>query len=561
MSQPMTKRFLALPVVLMLAACDSPTDPDDDLPRERQFNANAEEPCTLPDLRTGRLVASTDRIAIYEDTGNPPGGPSAAEYQHIAATVDSVAYDVNVANFGAPTDIDENGRIIILYSRAVNELTPAGANFIVGGFQYARDLFPKEAADGLGACATSNEAEMFYLLAADPTGVVNGNRRSVDYVLGSTVGVVAHELQHVINASRRLRVVRTPNWEEVVWLNEGLSHIAEELTFYEAARREPGGNLNLTDLTSTTIVNNAFNQYGIHNISRFDAYLSNIDDYGPFQENDALETRGATWALLRYMADRHGGERDFWFNLVNSGEVGLPNLQARLAASPMVWTRDWAIANYTDDAVPGVTPEYRHPSWNYRNVLSHSTFGGYPLPVASLISGGNSHASVPAGSAAYFRFAVAVAGAATVRVSRFGTAPSGPCATPPALAPGQVFNSTSEEAAALCIQGGLTGGEYLLVTFYGQPDSEGISATSQTGVTVSATGIIPPTAPPSPAVFPGAERPMFPGRPDDGGFERRLREREHAGLSGLVPGSGARGQASQLDPAAPGMHVSLVRIR
>ena len=120
-------------------------------------------------------------------------------------------------------------------------------NYIVGGFFYGRDLFPLQAGNGFPACAGSNYAEMFYMLAPDPAGPVNGNARSTAYVRNSTLGVVGHEFQHLISASRRLYVVQGvggTDWSEDAWLNEGLSHIAEELLFYHRAQLraapEPG---------------------------------------------------------------------------------------------------------------------------------------------------------------------------------------------------------------------------------------------------------------------------------------------------------------------------------
>ena len=113
-----------------------------------------------------------------------------------------------MGNFGAPCDIDDNGKIAILFTRAVNELTPANSPSFVGGFFFPRDLFPAHAAPTFDVCATSNEGEMFYMLVPDPTGAINGNvparlRRQL------TTGILAHEFQHLINAGRRM-YVNTP---------------------------------------------------------------------------------------------------------------------------------------------------------------------------------------------------------------------------------------------------------------------------------------------------------------------------------------------------------------
>ena len=90
--------------------------------------------------------------------------------------------------------------------------------------------------------------------------MVNGNVRSMADVRQSTGGVRGHEFQHLISASRRLYVNDASEFEET-WLNEGLSHIAEELLFYSASGLAPRQNITLAQLTnsSTPQVNNAVN--------------------------------------------------------------------------------------------------------------------------------------------------------------------------------------------------------------------------------------------------------------------------------------------------------------
>ena len=44
-------------------------------------------------------------------------------------------------------------------------------------------------------------------------------------------------------------------------------------------------------------------------------------------------------------------------------------------------TRDWAVAQFTDDAGLGVASQYTMPSWNFRSV--YSVLGGWPLAPAT----------------------------------------------------------------------------------------------------------------------------------------------------------------------------------
>ncbi len=196
-----------------------------------QLNTNSSSPCENARIRTGRVVAITTRAIIVADTTNPANGFTTADFEDFGATFDTLIYPVDTHNFGEPTDIDNNEkRVLLFFTRAVNELTPPGLNSYVGGFFYSRDLFPKPAGN-VGGCAASNVAEMFYLLVPDPAGVINQNVRTREFVRTVTAGIVAHEFQHLINASRHLYVNLGSSDFEEGFLDEGLAHVAEELVF------------------------------------------------------------------------------------------------------------------------------------------------------------------------------------------------------------------------------------------------------------------------------------------------------------------------------------------
>jgi hypothetical protein len=390
---------------------------------------NTGNPCVITDYRTGRIEAVSSRAVILSDTANPGGGFTPADYQHIAATFDTLVYPINVQAFGAPHDMDANERVIIFYTRAVNELTPANANYIVGGYFYGRDLFPKTENSDFEACPGSNASEMFYMLAPDPSGEVNGNARTTTYVRNSTVGVVGHEFQHLISASRRLYVVPGVGpsaWSEDAFLNEGLSHIAEELLFYHRAQLAPRMNLggSLMDQPRTA---DAFNEFQRSNHNRFAQYLQNPDQDSPydraFGEEDDLATRGAAWGFLRWAADqRAGNDLALWYDLVNSNEVGLANLEAELGKNPIDLLRQFSVGLYTDDAVVPNPAPFTHPSWNYRSLYAKVS-GGYPLEVSSLVAGTPVTASLVAGGISYRRAGVNAGQKASIQVSVDGAAP------------------------------------------------------------------------------------------------------------------------------------------
>jgi hypothetical protein len=385
--------------------------------------------CTKPDYRTGRVVAVSSRALVVADTANPVNGFTNADYQHVAATFDTLVYPVNAAAFGAPADVDGNGRSLIFYTRAVNEMTPKNAGYVVGGFFYGRDLFPqKDDPNFGGACAGSNLAEMFYMLVPDPTGTVNGNARSTNYVRGTTVGVLAHEFQHLISASRRLYLVPGvdgTDWSEDAWLNEGLSHISEELLFYHRTQRQPRSNIGGEALSGA--LRAPYLEFQESNTDRFGEWLkqpeqNSTHDAAGGDEAD-LATRGASWAFLRYAADRrNGSDNALWYALVNNTSVGFQNLRARLGAEPVQWMRDWAVSVYTDDAVPNVPAIFTQPSWNFRSLYT-ADVGKYPLFTRPLTSGQPVNVTLVGGGASYLRAAVAGGLKASVAVASSAALP------------------------------------------------------------------------------------------------------------------------------------------
>lgn len=369
----------------------------------------------------GRVVAVGGRVIIVADTMNPSGGFTTAQFDSIALEFDTLAHPVNVDNFGAPTDLDGNGRVVAFYTRTVNLLTPAGSGFVVGGYVNARDLFSADPA----VCPRSNEGEIFYMRVPDPAAET-GNVADVSTVRSGTVATLAHEFQHLINASRRLYVNAGAEFPETVWLNEGISHIAEELMFYRASGLTPRSNITLSTITTTQARIKAFNSYSNQNFGRFRSWLQRPDTSGPLRANDVLATRGATWSFLRYAADRRGGtESELWFNLVNSLTTGTTTLQTAFGAAPTDWVRDWVAAVYADDVVTGLPVEHTTPSWHFRSV--YDGLNGFSLGTRPLSNGvTTSFFLAPGGSTAFVRFGVPANAFAGVTALSGGAVPTSP---------------------------------------------------------------------------------------------------------------------------------------
>jgi hypothetical protein len=373
------------------------------------LNANANSACVNPNIRTGRVVAITNRAIVVADTSNPANGFTTSDFQDFGAAFDTLVFPVDSLNFGAPSDIDKNGHVILFFTRTVNELTPPNQSSYVGGFFFSRDLFPTTPGTGLTGCPTSNFAEMFYLLVPDPSGVINQNVRTIDFVRSATLATLAHEFQHLINASRRLYVNTTSNEFEDTFLDEGLAHEAEELAFFRSSGLAPGQNITYQMIQASPKVQVAFNNFAAANFRRFREYLINPFGYSPYVNNGAIQTRGAIWSFLRYAADRRGaGESQMWFQLANppTGLHGISNITHAVTPDLAGWVRDWTIANYADDFVPGVLPTYTHASWNIRSVVEVVNQGMWALDTQQLDTAQITAVGVTDGSATYLTFGV-----------------------------------------------------------------------------------------------------------------------------------------------------------
>lgn len=435
------------------------------------------------DMRKGRVVAITTPqspgqqvlYAVEEVTFNAtsgtwsaavPGGFATQDYQNIidafvapsaappnAATppgssslgtlLKTGAMDTFTADFGAPTDLDGNGGVIVFFTRKLNELAaPASSQIVSGSFQL-HDLFNR------ASCPTSNEGEVLYMQMPDPTGSVNSNVRTQSSVYGNAVPTLVHHFAHLDNAVRRLYVNSAPL--EETWLDEALAWEAQELVFFNASQGlQPRQNIVVTNLTTgpfASIRVADFNMYQnpIYSSMR-DAFfkLTGTNDnarMGPLRTQglavaaaDAHDTVWQSFAItsqfLRYALDRDARGDAVPLNaLVNSGTTGMANLQGVFGANMLDWVRDFDVAVYTDDYVPNVAQQFTIPSWSYRS-LYIALNGSYQLAVDGLADGTPLDFTLRyGGGTRYLRFGVAPGQTATISLTNGASTPTASIAT------------------------------------------------------------------------------------------------------------------------------------
>lgn len=344
----------------------------------------------------GVVKAVGEHAIIVVDSASPAGGFTDADFAAIVAEFDRSIFPTDTFYFGSSLDIDANAKILILYTPEVNKLTRRGASGFVGGFFFGGDLFPRS------VCNQSNEGEIFYLLAPDPEGVFS-DMRSTSVVRQGTRGTIAHEFQHMINQSVRTRSGATRF--EAVWLNEALSHFAEELV----GRRARGFG-EFENLTYDQIITNGadYDAYFRQNLFRFRGWMTPRPDAQSPTSNLAdtnLAARGAAWALVRWSADQFAGPTlaPFTRALTAGPDTSIANLVARTGMPFDSLALGWLLSNYTDDlSVPGLASRYQYRGWNMRSVMAGISGGRYPLRVDTLTSGANRGGSLRSGSGRYW---------------------------------------------------------------------------------------------------------------------------------------------------------------
>ncbi len=561
MNRPLN--FLITALLLAAACSDSPSDPGDGngngggnskgVPNPGdilRLNTSADPECEEEDYHFGRVVAVTDRAVVVADTANPGGGFSDAEYRTFGEAFDQLAYPVVVENFGEPVDLDENGgRSIIFFTRAVNELTDPEGDSYVGGFFWPGDLFPRQSADGFSGCPISNYAEIFYLVVPDPLGQVS-RAFSKDFVARIAVSTIGHEFQHLVNASRRMYVIEENGFQfEETWLNEGLSHVTEELMFFRQAGLGPDMNIDTTTIRQSDQVLDAFNEFAVQNFLRYASYLEEPPPPSSSPLNGdqvSLATRGSIWTFLRYAADRKGSQQGLWFDLGNTRTAGLENLERALGVDPLDWLREWSVAVFADDQAP-VEARFTQPSWNFRAVYpafrdadGKPVFPEFPLQVEPLDDVSEVSVSVGGGTALFVRVGVLAGGQAEVTITSGGSPP--PAEVEVSVVneeTGQVTVHSGADAGSIELAGGSGGASYLLIPFHSSPaPSATVSLSLASSGAQPALALAPwasrraAPAPPGPALTsPWLEFGLKP----DAAFHRDLLERAKRELEPLIP--------------------------
>jgi hypothetical protein len=354
----------------------------------------------VPDINSSNLCTTYKEIQasvkavgthalVVQDVAAPAGGFTAADFTAIAAEFDNQIYATDTLWFGSPTDRNNDDLITILFTPEVNRATPAGQVGFTAGFFWGGDLFTKaEHLQGGQACPQTNEQEIFYLLVPDPLGTINTNVRSTVTVRQGSRGVIAHEFQHMINQGIRMFEAGVTSFE-TSWLNESLSHFAEEAVGRRERNFSDFQELTYGDINPDPNNQDDFQAFFRQNLGRLRYWMQRPDTASPISNKSRtqLAPRGAGWLLLRYTADQFSGgaARTFMRGVVAGPGTDVPNLVAHAEAPFDDIISGFLISVYTDNlGVTGLPARYRIASWDLRDVMTKFNSNVFPLKINPL---------------------------------------------------------------------------------------------------------------------------------------------------------------------------------
>ncbi|MGH7583302.1 MAG: hypothetical protein ACREL5_08775 [Gemmatimonadales bacterium] len=292
---------------------------------------------------TAQLDYIGNNILLYVDTGAPTNGFTPTQLANYGQLFDQRLDSIDVVNFGEPSDIDQNGRVIMLLSQVVNGITPAATCQTQG---YIAGFFDPEDFNG-PSDANSNQGEIFYSVVPDPSGTFSCSHTVADVDL-DIPGTFLHELQHLINFSQHAVVHSGAPLSS--WLDEGMSIVAEELgsIYWEqkcpapACRQSPSQLF--PDSSQGFIQGFFFNSY---------AYALLPDTASLTLHNDSelgFPWRGGDWLLVRYIADHYPGALA---QLETGPSDGVQAIIAVAGGSFPATFGNFGLALYTD-SLPGL---------------------------------------------------------------------------------------------------------------------------------------------------------------------------------------------------------------
>ena len=163
------------------------------------------------------VVRSVNNSSVWlDDLDNPAATFTDTELANLGAFYSTNIKSVHDDYFGGLSDVDGNGRFLVLMTKEVNRAENAL------GWVWSGDLYSS------AECLTSNQAEIFYGKVPDPRGSV-GDTVTKQELLDEYPSLIAHEVTHLVQ--NKTQVLGNAGWK-TAWEDEGGATLAEQLVGY-----------------------------------------------------------------------------------------------------------------------------------------------------------------------------------------------------------------------------------------------------------------------------------------------------------------------------------------
>jgi len=320
-----------------------------------------------------RVAYAGTRAIILEDVNNQLYNQIDTTWDAIGQEFDNTMFGILETNFGNPLAMDaltdNNGKVIMVFSRAFNDNFPT-----LGGFVVTCDFSPRNTTNN----ASSNFGEYFYARTPIIAGTLGGSNNTPPNWQWSMRSTIIHEVKHILSFGER---IKANTCCEQSWLEESTARLSEEMyerANYLFAQRAniPYGNSG--DQRGPWCGVRACNGKPRGFARIFEDLNLNWyrvpDSYSPIGRTSQSDFSfyNTAWSLLRWSIDHSAmAEADFIKALVQGPESGIGNLEARTGRNFADMLPEWTLAMVLDD-YPGLTvanARLRQPSWNLPNLM------------------------------------------------------------------------------------------------------------------------------------------------------------------------------------------------
>jgi uncharacterized protein YjdB len=348
-----------------------------------------------------RVVYVGDKAVILESTDAPLAKTMDDDFVALGQAYDATMHNVLVQHFGNPlaydAKLDNNGKLVMLFTKAVNDRAP---NLL--GFITACDFFPSSDA----ATAASNQAEIFYARVPTSTEADFSSTNTRVGWLHTMWATVIHEAKHIVSYAERFETPVLIDEFEESWLEEATAQAAIE--FYARATHYAGkatwkgnatyANTMRCDIRTTQPECNGQPSLIDHHFIFLLGYLETIETKSYFNAASAdITVYGSGWLLVRWAADHYATDEAAFFRAMtqNWNVTGLRNIESLIGRSYASFQPDFMLSLYADDLsgfAPPAGARYTIPSWNMRDMFlgiskdftrNGEALPSYPLRVRS----------------------------------------------------------------------------------------------------------------------------------------------------------------------------------